>query len=129
MRRALSAPKRCTPSTTRPPFPTARAPPPWVQKILETIPDSAPIRDGWHDDEALPLVDWGTMCAEHLGRRLAAPETPPEQVDSTAYNLTRLMTRVNWLATYRHKKDAAWLTRTFQMINQLSRELYGDDAP
>ena len=45
------------------------------------------------------------------------------------YALARLMTRLNWLVTYRHKKDAAWLTRTFQMVNQLSREVYGDEAP
>jgi hypothetical protein len=101
-----------------------------VTKILETIADSSPIREGLHDDEALPLIDWGTQCASHLGQRLAAPGTPaPEQVDNTAYNLTRLMTRINWLATYRTKKDAGWLTRTFQMINQLARELFGDDAP
>lgn len=103
---------------------------PWVTKILETIADSAPIREGLHDDEALPLIDWGTQCASHLGQRLTAPGTPaPEQVDNTAYNLTRLMTRINWLATYRTKKDAGWLTRTFQMINQLARELFGDGAP
>lgn len=106
------------------------SPQPWVTKILETIADSSPIREGLKDDEAQPLIDWGTKCADHLGQRLAAPGTPaPEQVESTAYNLTRLMTRINWMATYRHKKDAVWLTRTFQMINQLSRELFGDDAP
>ena len=103
---------------------------PWVTKILETIAHSSPIREGLQDTEALPLIDWGMQCASHLGQRLAAPGTPAqEQVDNTAYNLTRLMTRINWLATYRNKKDSGWLTCTFQMINQLARELFGDDAP
>jgi hypothetical protein len=57
------------------------------------------------------------------------PEPSPEQVDGAAFALVRLMTRVTWLVVYRNKKDAAWLTRTFAALNQLSRELYGEDAP
>ena len=39
------------------------------------------------------------------------------------------MTRITWVVVYRAKKDAVWLARTFHTINDLSRELYGADAP
>lgn len=105
---------------------------PWVKKILETIADSSPIRDGLHDDEAMPLIEWGAACAELVGRRLAAPGAPepaPDQVETAGYTLVRLMTRINWLATFRTKKDADWLTRMLRLINQLNTELYGEGAP
>ncbi|HVO71681.1 MAG TPA: hypothetical protein VMT24_16645 [Aggregatilineaceae bacterium] len=104
----------------------------WAKQIQETIASTSTVRDGLHDDEAIPLIEWGIACSEHLGRRMAAPGVPepsPEQVDDAAYALVRLMTRVTWLVVYRNKKDAAWLTRTFAAINQLSHELYGEDAP
>ncbi|GAB4421598.1 MAG: hypothetical protein Kow00106_18570 [Anaerolineae bacterium] len=103
-----------------------------TQLITDAILSSEKVRDGLRDDEAIPLVEWGLARARHLATRLAPPlqGTPDEeQIADKGYALTRLMTRLNWLVTYRFKKDAEWLTRTFQMINQLSRELYGDDAP
>ncbi len=103
-----------------------------VQQIQDTLVSSDGVRDGLHDEEAIPLMEWGATCAEHVGTRLASPDTPApdsDQVGAAAYALTRLLTRVNWVVTFRNKKDVAWLTRTFATINQLSRELYGDSAP
>ena len=100
--------------------------------MQDGIVSSEKVRDGLRDDEAVPFVEWGLTRARQLAARLAAADqlaTDDEQIADQGYTLTRMMTRVNWLVTYRHKKDAAWLTRTFQMINQLSRELYGDEAP
>ncbi|MGQ9850659.1 MAG: hypothetical protein ACUVSU_11490 [Aggregatilineaceae bacterium] len=100
--------------------------------IEDTLISTEKVRDGLRDDEAIPFVEWGLARARQLAVRLTASATASldeEQVADTGYSLARLMTRINWLVTYRHKKDAAWLTRTFQMINQLSRDLYGDDAP
>jgi hypothetical protein len=100
--------------------------------MQDGIVSSEKVRDGLRDDEAVPFVEWGLRRAKQLATRLAAADqltTDDEQIADQGYALTRMMTRVNWLVTYRHKKDAAWLTRTFQMINQLSRELYGDEAP
>lgn len=100
--------------------------------MQDTIVSSEKVRDGLRDDEAVPFVEWGLARARQLAARLAAAgrlATDEEQVADQGYALTRLMTRVNWLVTYRHKKDAAWLTRTFQMVNQLSREVYGEGAP
>lgn len=104
-----------------------------VTRLIEdAVVSSEKVRDGLRDDEAIPFVEWGLARARHLAARLAGTAGAPpdeEQVADKGYALTRLMTRLNWLVTYRFKKDAEWLTRTFQMINQLSRELYGDDAP
>lgn len=100
--------------------------------IEDTLISSEKVRDGLRDDEAIPFVEWGLARARQLAARLTAAATTSldeEQVADKGYALARLMTRINWLVTYRHRKDAAWLTRTFQMINQLSRELYGEDAP
>ncbi len=100
--------------------------------MQDTIVSSEKVRDGLRDDEAVPFVEWGLARARQLAARLAAAgrlATDEEQIADQGYALTRLMTRVNWLVTYRHKKDAAWLTRTFQMVNQLSREVYGEEAP
>jgi hypothetical protein len=104
----------------------------WAKQIQEAIASTSAVREGLHDDEATPLIEWGIAHSEYLGRRMAAPDaTPPtpEQVDGTAFALVRLMTRITWLVVYRNKKDAAWLTRTFAALNQVSRELYGEDAP
>ena len=104
----------------------------WSRQIQDALADSAKVREGLRDEEALPFIDWGVAMADYLGRRLAAPGAPEpaeEQVSDMAYALTRLMARMNWLVTYRDKKDSAWLTKTFQMVNMLSRELHGDGAP
>lgn len=115
------------------------APNPWIKRIEDTLADANAVREGLRDDEALPLMDWGVAQARVLGARMASPQAAaqePEpgagaeaQVDEKAYALVRLMTRITWVVTYRHKKDAAWLTRTFNKINDLSRELHGPDAP
>ena len=100
--------------------------------MQDTIVSSEKVRDGLRDDEAIPFVEWGLARARQLAARLAAADqsaADDEQIADQGYALARLMTRLNWLVTYRHKKDAAWLTRTFQMVNQLSRELYGEEAP
>ncbi|MEW6578879.1 MAG: hypothetical protein AB1435_06750 [Chloroflexota bacterium] len=100
--------------------------------MQDTIVSSEKVRDGLRDDEAVPFVEWGLTRARQLAARLAAAgrlADDDEQIADQGYALARLMTRLNWLVTYRHKKDVAWLTRTFQMVNQLSRELYGEEAP
>lgn len=104
----------------------------WTKLIQDTIADSSGVREGLHDDEAMPLIDWGAARAEQLAARLASPGTPEpteESVGETAYSLVRLMTRITWVVVYRRKKDAAWLTRTFNKINELSQEVHGPDAP
>jgi hypothetical protein len=104
----------------------------WAKQIQDAIASSTKVREGLSDDDALPLMDWGIAYANALAARLSAPDAPEptgEQVGNTAYSLTRLMTRITWLVTYRTKKDARWLTQTFQMVNKLSQELLGSDAP
>jgi hypothetical protein len=104
----------------------------WTRQIQDVIADTSAVREGLHDDEATPLIDWGAVQAEHIGARLVEPDTPEpdeEQVGEIGYTLVRLMTRITWLVTYRHKKDAAWLTKTFQMVNKLNADLHGPDAP
>lgn len=104
----------------------------WAKQIQDVIASSTKVREGLPDADALPLMDWGIAYANALADRLAAPDVPEptaEQVGNTAYSLTRLMTRMTWLVTYRAKKDAKWLTQTFQMVNKLSQELLGSDAP
>jgi hypothetical protein len=100
--------------------------------FLEALADTAKIREGLQDEEAQPLIEWGTRYAQWLAARLDSPGAAPpdtEQVKTTAHTLVRLMTRLTWLVTYRHKKDAAWLTQTFQMVNKLNQDLLGTDAP
>jgi hypothetical protein len=104
----------------------------WAKQMQDVLADNSKIRENLTDDLAIPFVEWGANIAEHVATRFAAPETPDpdeQQVSDTGYNLARLMTRINWLVTYRSKKDAAWLTRTFAMVNKLSQDVYGEDAP
>jgi hypothetical protein len=104
----------------------------WTRQIQDEIADNSALREGLHDEEAIPLVDWGAAQAEVIGARLAAPDAPEltkDQVAEIAYSLTRLMTHITWVVVFRDKKDAAWLTRTFHKINDLSCELHGPDAP
>lgn len=103
----------------------------WTRQIQDAIAGDSALREGLSDDDALPLVNWGADQAETVAQRLAAAAPAPdaEQVANTAYTLGRLMTRINWVVTYRAKKDAAWLARTFAKINALSREVFGPDAP
>lgn len=103
---------------------------PIARRIQDVLADSSKIREGLRDEDALPLVDWGIARADDLAARLAArPDTNDEQIDQAAHTLQRLMTRVNWVVVYRDKKDEAWLSKMFQLINKLNRDLYGDDAP
>lgn len=104
----------------------------WTRQIQDTLAGNSGMREGLDDDEALPLVNWGAEQAETVAHRLAQPDTPPpddEQVALAAHNLGRLLTRITWVVTFRTKKDAAWLTRTFAKINALSQEVFGPDAP
>lgn len=104
----------------------------WTQQIQDTLAGNSGMREGLDDDEALPLVNWGAEQAETVAHRLAQPDAPPpddEQVALAANNLGRLLTRITWVVTFREKKDAAWLTRTFAKINALSQEVFGPDAP
>lgn len=103
----------------------------WTRQIQDALAGDSGLREGLNDDEARPLVDWGAEQAATLARRLAHSDTPPdaEQVAMAAYTLGRLMSRINWVVTYRTKKDSAWLMRTLTKINQLSQELFGPDAP
>jgi len=104
----------------------------WAERMQDAIADNSKVRDGLHDEAAISLVDWGANAAEQIAARMARPDTPapaPEDVENAGYTLSRLLIRLNWLVTYRHKKDAVWLARTFDTANQLNRELYGDAAP
>lgn len=104
----------------------------WTKQIQDALAGNSGMREGLRDDEALPLVNWGAEQAETIAQRLAEADTPApnaEQIDMAAYTLGRLLTRITWVVTYRDKKDAAWLTRTFAKINALSQELFGPDAP
>lgn len=104
----------------------------WTRQIQDTLAGNSGMREGLLDDEALPLVNWGAEQAETVAQRLAQESASPpdaEQVALAAHNLGRLLTRITWVVTYRAKKDAAWLTRTFAKINALSQEVFGPDAP
>lgn len=104
----------------------------WTKQIQAAIVETGAVREGLHDEDAIPFIDWGSARAAEIGARLVSPGTPEpneEQVADRAYALTRLMTRMTWVVTYRQKKDANWLTRTFEKINELSREVYGPNAP
>ncbi len=104
----------------------------WAQRMQDTIATNSKVREGLRDEAAISLVDWGATYAEQIAARMAHPDsTPPdaEQIENTGYTLSRLLTRLNWLVTYRRKKDAVWLARTFDAVNQLNRELYGEAAP
>ncbi|RPI93905.1 MAG: hypothetical protein EHM39_12560 [Chloroflexi bacterium] len=104
-----------------------------AKRLQETFASNEKVREGLTDAEALTLLDWGIAYATALAARLAA--NPPtaqmteEQIGEVGYTLTRLMTRMNWLVTYRTRKDAAWLVQTFQQVNKLSQELLGEQAP
>ncbi len=100
----------------------------WAKQIQDVLADSSKIREGLPDDIAIPFIEWGREIAEVLATRFAAPPSA-EELGNTGYNLGRLMTRINWLVTYRTKKDVDWLTRTFEMVNKLSQDVYGKDAP
>jgi len=104
----------------------------WVKQIEDTIGDSSKVREGLQDNEAIPLIDWGAAQAQRIVQRITAagqPTPTEDQVGELAYSLVRLMTRITWVVVYRNKKDAAWLTRTFHTINELSQELFGPNAP
>lgn len=103
-----------------------------TKQIQDTLAGNSGMREGLHDDEALPLVTWGAEQAGTVAQRLAQDGASPpdaEQVAMAAHNLGRLLTRITWVVTYRAKKDAAWLARTFAKINALSQEVFGPDAP
>jgi hypothetical protein len=100
--------------------------------MQDVLADNAKIRENLTDDIALSFIEWGREIAEHVATRFAAPDIPApdeQQINDAGYNLGRLMTRINWLVTYRTKKDADWLARTFAMVNKLSQDVYGADAP
>lgn len=104
----------------------------WAKLIQDAVGSNTKVREGLTDDEAMPLMDWGNAYANVLAVRLIAPGNPEpneDQVNEVAYSLIRLMTRMTWLVTYRDKKEADWLTQTFQMINKLSQELPGANTP
>jgi hypothetical protein len=101
----------------------------WAKQIKDQIADSSKVREGLNDDEAIPLIDWGNQQANKLAETMAnTPDPTTEAVDIKGYDLVRLMTRITWLATYRHKKDALWLTQTFKTINQINQALHGPNA-
>ena len=103
-----------------------------TRQIQDAIASNSSLREGLDDDAATPLVEWGAQQAAAVGAILRQRSVTPSDEDaikSTAYALARLMTRITWVVTYRDTKDAAWLTRTFNKINQLSQELYGPEAP
>jgi hypothetical protein len=102
----------------------------WAKQIKDQIADSSKVREGLNDDEAISLIDWGNQQAHTLAETMAnTPEPTTKAVDTKGYDLVRLMTRITWLATYRHKKDAPWLTQTFKTINQINQTLHGPNAP
>ena len=68
----------------------------------DAIADSGKLREGLTDDDAIPLVEWGVAYAHtyaHTMTGSGAPLPPDQQISDQAYNLTRLMTRLNWVAT------------------------------
>lgn len=103
----------------------------WSAKFQDILADNMKIRQGLHDDDAIPYVEWGRQVAEVLAMRLAetAPDLDEEQATEKGFSVSRLLVRLNWLVTYRNKKDAAWLVRTFGQVNNFSREMWGDAAP
>jgi len=103
----------------------------WAKLLQDAIATDSAIREGLHDDDALPFIEWGRAQAERVAARWAAQGLSPdeEQLDEAAGALIDLMTDINWAVRYRRKKGTAWLVNRLRSINALSRELFGEGAP
>lgn len=103
----------------------------WSTKLRDAILSNSAIRDGLHDDEAQPLIDWGMALSDMIGTKLSQmPESEVEVVyDTYQTALSKLMTRLNWLTIFSKKKGEDWTRKTIGQINELTQTLFGEQAP
>ena len=103
----------------------------WAKLLQDAIATDSAIREGLHDDDAVPFIEWGRAQAERVAARWAAQGISPdeEQLDEAAGALIDLMTNINWAVRYRGKKGTAWTVNILRSLNGLSRDLLGEDAP
>ncbi len=103
----------------------------WARLLQDALATDSAIREGLQDADAIPFMEWGRAQAERVAARWAAQGLAPseEQLDEAAAALLELMTNVNWVVRYRHKKGTAWLVNMLRSLNALSRELFGQNAP
>ena len=103
----------------------------WAALLQDAIATDSAIREGLHDDDAVPFVEWGRAHAARVAARWVAQGITPdeEQLDEAAGALMDLMTNINWAVRYRGKKGTAWTVNILRSLNGLNRQLLGDDAP
>ena len=103
----------------------------WGKRLQDAILDNSKIRDGLHDDEAQPLIDWGLDIAKQVTLPLADMPTDEAEIryEELYGALPRLMTRLTWVAVYREKKGDDWTIKTIHQLNEMNQILHGTDAP
>lgn len=97
-----------------------------ARAMQDALAGNESVREGLRDEDAIPLIDWGRAQAEALAARRTMPEA--EAADAGML-LADLLSTMTWAVVYRHSKDAAWLSQTLHTLNDLSRDLAGDEAP
>jgi hypothetical protein len=103
----------------------------WGKRLQDAILENAAIRDGLHDDEAQPLIDWGLALAVQVTNGLEKlPKAEAEIRYEELYGaLPKLLTRITWFTLHRVNKGPEWANRTLEQLNELSRTLHGENAP
>ncbi len=95
------------------------------------IASDSGIREGLHDEDAIPLMDWGRAQAKRVAARLEStmPDADAEAAGDEAGALIRLMTTISRAAVHRHAQGDEWLAKVFSRLNKTSQRVYGEDAP
>jgi hypothetical protein len=96
--------------------------------IRDMLSDNEAIRDELNDEDSVTFMDWGRAQAAHVAVRL--PDgIDDEMVYEAGGVLSRLMSTMKRIIIRRGEKDAEWITRKFERLNELSQELWGEAAP
>ena len=105
--------------------------PRWTAQIQDMVASDSGIREGLHDQDAIPLIDWGRAQAERIAARLGAeaPDVGEETIGDEAGALIRLMTTISRAVVHRHNQGDDWLAKVFKRLNKTSQRVYGEDAP
>lgn len=110
-----------------PPEDTSR----WTADIEDMIASDSGIREGLHDEDAIPLMEWGRAQAKRVAARLESdmPDADEEAAGNEAGVLIRLMTTISRAAVHRHAQGDEWLAKVFSRLNKTSQRVYGENAP